>query len=405
MLDRRSFLVTGTAVAALPRFARAEAVKPLKIGVMNDMSGPYADHQGVGSVLCAQMAADDFAAKAGVPVDIVFADHQNRSDIGLNIARRCRWYDNEGVDVIIDVPNSAVALAVSGLTREKNKVLIGSGAGSSVLTGEQCSPNFIHWTYDTWSLGHSLGRALTLEGGKTWFFITADYAFGKDLEKNTAEAVEAAGGKVLGAVRHPINTSDFSSYLLQAQASGADVVGLANAGDDTSNCLKQATEFGLGNKQRLAGLILNVTNIPAIGIKAIKNVKIVVSFYWDMNDGTRAFARRYQAAHPRKLMPNDQQAGNYSAVQHLIKAMAQIKSAADGKLLVDTMKALPTYDVIFGKGSIREDGRKLHPTYLLSAKTPEESTGEWDCFKPVKTIPIEEAWRPLSEGHCPFVKG
>ena len=402
MLDRRRFLITGAAVSALPRLARADAVKPLKIGVMNDMSGPYADHQGVGSVLCAQMAVDDFAAKAGVPVDIVFADHQNRPDIGLNIARN--WYDNDGVDVILDVPNSAVALAVSGLTREKNKVLIGSGAGSSVLTGPQCSPNFIHWTYDTWSLGHSLGRALTLEGGKTWFFITADYAFGKDLEKNTADAVEAAGGKVLGAVRHPINTSDFSSYLLQAQASGADVVGLANAGDDTSNCLKQATEFGLGNKQRLAGLILNVTNIPAIGIKAINNVKIVVSFYWDMNDGTRAFARRYQAAHPRKLMPNDQQAGNYSAVQHLIKAMAQIKSAADGKRLVDTMKALPTDDVIFGKGSIREDGRKLHPTYLLSAKTPAESTGEWDCFKPVKTIPIEEAWRPLSEGGCPFVK-
>jgi branched-chain amino acid transport system substrate-binding protein len=402
MLDRRKFLLAGTVISALPRLARAQAVKPLKIGVMNDMSGPYADHQGIGSVLCAQMAAADFAEKAGVPVEVVFADHQNKSDVGLNIARN--WYDNEGVDVILDVPNSAVALAVSGLTREKNKVLIGSGAGSSVLTGPQCSPNFIHWTYDTWSLGHSLGRALTQEGGKTWFFITADYAFGKDLEKNTAEAVEAAGGKVLGAVRHPINTSDFSSYLLQAQASGADVVGLANAGDDTSNCLKQATEFSLGNKQRLAGLILNVTNIPAIGIKAINNVKIVVSFYWDMNDGTRAFARRYQAAHPRKLMPNDQQAGNYSAVQHLIKAMAQIKTAADGKRLVDTMKAIPTDDVIFGKGSIREDGRKLHPTYLLAAKTPAESTGVWDCFRPVKTIPIEEAWRPLSEGGCPFVK-
>ena len=402
MLDRRRFLITGAALSALPRLARAEAAKPLKIGVMNDMSGPYADHQGIGSVLCAQMAADDFAAKAGVPVEIVFADHQNKSDIGLNIARN--WYDNDGVDVILDVPNSAVALAVSGLTREKNKVLIGSGAGSSVLTGAQCSPNFIHWTYDTWSLGHSLGRALTEEGGKTWFFITADYAFGKDLEKNTSDAVEAAGGKVLGAVRHPINTSDFSPYLLQAQASGADVIGLANAGDDTSNCLKQATEFGIGNKQRLAGLILNVTNIPAIGIKAIKNVKIVVSFYWDMNDGTRAFARRYQATHPRKLMPNDQQAGNYSAVQHLIKAMAEIRSAADGKRLVDTMKAIPTDDVIFGKGSIRVDGRKLHPTYLLSAKTPAESTGEWDCFKPVKTIPIEEAWRPLAEGGCPFVK-
>lgn len=402
MLNRRDFIVSGVVAASLPRFARAQGVKPLKIGVMNDMSGPYADHQGIGSVLCAQMAVDDFAAKAAVAVEIISADHQNKPDIGLNIARR--WFDNEGVDVILDVPNSAVALAVSGLTREKNKVMIGSGAGSSVMTGPQCSPNFIHWTYDTWSLGHSLGRALTLEGGKTWFFVTADYAFGKDLEKNAAEAVEATGGKVLGAVRHPINTSDFSSYLLQAQASGADVIGLANAGDDTSNCLKQAVEFGIGKKQRLAGLILNVTNIPAIGIKSITNVKIVVSFYWAMNDDTRAFGRRYQAAHPRKLMPNDQQAGNYSAVQHLIKAMARIKSAEDGKALVETMKSIPTDDIIFGKGSIREDGRKLHPTYLLSAKTPAETTDEWDCFKIVRTIPVEEAWRPLSEGGCPFVK-
>jgi branched-chain amino acid transport system substrate-binding protein len=402
MLDRRRLLLTGTAAAALPYIARAQGIKPLKVGVMNDMSGPYADHQGVGSVLCAQMAADDFAATANVPVEIVFADHQNKPDVGLNIARQ--WYDNDGVDVILDVPNSAVALAVSGLTRERNKVLIGSGAGSSVLTGPQCSPNFIHWTYDTWSLGHSLGRALTQEGAKTWFFVTADYTFGKDLEKNCAEAVEASGGKVLGAVRHPINTADFSSFLLQAQASGADVIAFANAGDDTSNCVKQAAEFGIGKKQRLAGLILNVTNIPAIGIKAIENVKIVVSFYWDMNDGTRAFARRYQAAHPRKLIPNDQQAGNYSAVQHLIKAMAQLKSAADGRALVETMKSIPTDDVIFGKGSIRIDGRKLHPTYLLSAKTQAESTGEWDCFKPARTIPIEEAWRPLSEGGCPFVK-
>ncbi|MBR0687792.1 ABC transporter substrate-binding protein [Bradyrhizobium manausense] len=403
MLTRRDLLISGAAAATLPRFAHAQGSKPLKIGVMNDMSGPYADHQGIGSVLCAQMAADDFAAKAEVPVEIISADHQNKPDVGLNIARR--WFDTENVDVILDVPNSAVVLAISNLTREKNKILIGSGAGSSVLTGAQCSPNFIHWTYDTWSLGHSLGRALTSEGGKTWFFITADYAFGKDLEKNAAEAVEASGGKVLGAVRHPINTSDFSSFLLQAQASGADVIALANAGDDASNCLKQATEFGIEKKQRLAGLIMNVTNAPAIGIKSMANIKIVVSFYWAMNDDTRAFGRRYQAAHPRKWLPNDQQAGNYSAVQHLIKAMAKTKSAVDGRALIQTMKSMPTDDIIFGKGSIREDGRKLHPTYLLSAKTPEETSDEWDGFKVVRTIPVEEAWRPLAEGGCPFVKG
>ena len=401
-MNRRGLLIGSAASVLAPRCAWAEPMKPVKIGVMNDMSGPYADHQGIGSVICARMAVEDFAAKAGVPIEVVFADHQNKPDIGVNIARR--WYEQDGVDVILDVPNSAVALAVSAVTREKNKVLIGSGAGSSVLTGAQCSPNFIHWTYDTWSLGHSLGRALTLEGGKTWFFITADYTFGKDLEKNAADAVEASGGKVLGTARHPINAPDFSSYLLQAQSSGADVIALANAGDDTSNCLKQAKEFGIGDKQRLAGLILNVTNVPAIGIAAIQNVKIVVSFYWDMNDGTRAVARRYQAAHPRKLMPNDQQAGNYSAVQHLIKALAQTKSAADGKALVDAMKAIPTDDVIFGKGSIRADGRKLHPTYLLSAKTPSESKGDWDYFTPVRTIPIDEAWRPLSQGGCPYIK-
>ena len=401
-MDRRVFLAAGASTVLAPRLVRAQSMKPLKIGVLNDMSGPYADHQGVGSVLCAQMAVQDFAAQAGVPVEIISADHQNKPDVGVSIARR--WFDNEGVDVILDVPNSAVALGISSLAREKNKVLIGSGAGSSVLTGPQCSPNFVHWTYDTWSLGHSLGRAVTLEGGKTWFFITADYAFGLDLEKNAAEAVVAAGGKVLGAARHPINTADFSSFLLQAQASGADVIALANAGDDTSNALKQAAEFGIPKKQRLAGLILNVTNVPAIGIKTIQDVKIVVSFYWDLNEGTRGVSRRYQAQHPRKWMPNDQQAGNYSAVQHMIRTMAQTRTAADGKAFVDAMKAIPTDDVIFGKGSIRADGRKLHPTYLLSGKKPEESTDLWDCYKPVRTIPAEEAWRPMSEGGCPYIK-
>ena len=258
----------------------------------------------------------------------------------------------------MDLPNSAVALAVLAIATEKNKAVIGSGAGSSVMTGPKCSRNFVHWTYDTYELGHSIGKAMTDQGGKTWFFITADYAFGKDLEANCAAAVVAAGGKVLGAARHPLNTADFSSFLLQAQASGADVVGFANAGGDLNNTFKQAHEFGLAPKQRLAGLILNVTNIPALGLEAVQNTMICTPFYWDFNDGTRAFAKPLPGLHPAKMMPNDMHAGMYAATAHLMKAMAQTKSADDGVKLVDAMKAIPTDDPLFGKGSIRVDGRK-----------------------------------------------
>jgi branched-chain amino acid transport system substrate-binding protein len=402
-MNRRDLLKLALLGAAMPARVLAQGTKPLKIGVLNDMSSVYADYQGIGSVIAAQMAVDDYSHKLGVPVEIVSADHMQKPDVGGSITRS--WYDTEGVDVVMDVPNSAVALAVQALTTEKNKVLIASGAGSSVMTGPQCSPNFVHWTYDTWALGHSLGRALVAEGGKTWYFITADYAFGKDLEKSAADAVQAAGGKVLGAARHPINTADFSSYLLQAQASGADVIGIANAGDDTNNTLKQAAEFGMGKKQRLAGLILNVTNIPSLGLQAVQNVKIVTPYYWDRNDESRAFAERFAAKHPRRNMPNDMQAGMYSATIHLMKAMAQTRSAADGRKLVEAMKAIPTDDPIFGKGSVRADGRKLHPMYLLATKTPDQSKGPWDAFTVVRIIPVEEAWRPLSEGGCPLVKG
>jgi branched-chain amino acid transport system substrate-binding protein len=314
------------------------------------------------------------------------------------------WFDNENVDVVMDLPNSAVALAVIGVAEQKNKAAIGSGAGSSVMTGPKCSRNFIHWTYDTYALGTGLGKALVGQGAKTWFFVTADYAFGKDMESNCAAAVEASGGKVLGAVRHPLNTADFSSFLLQAQASGADVVAFANAGGDTNNSFKQAAEFGLGKKQRLAGLILNITNIPALGLAAVQHSTICTGFYWDMNDDTRAFAKRFQSAHPTRMMPNDMHAGMYSATAHLIKAMAVLKSAADGVKLIDQMKATPTDDPLFGKGSIRVDGRKLHPMYLLETKTVEESKGEWDYFKVLATIKAEDAWRPLDKGNCPFVK-
>ncbi len=401
-MNRRQVLLGGAAFAVAPRFALAQASRPLKIGVMNDMSSVYADYQGVGSVIAAQLAVDDLSAKLGVPVEIISADHQNKPDVGAAIARR--WFDSGSVDVIMDLPNSAVALAVLAIATEKNKAVIGSGAGSSVMTGPKCARNFVHWTYDTYALGNSLGKALTEQGGKTWFFITADYAFGKDLEGNCAAAVVAAGGKVLGAARHPLNTADFSSFLLQAQASGADVVAFANAGGDLSTSLKQAHEFGIGAKQRLAGLILNVTNIPALGLEAVQNAMICTAFYWDFNDGTRAFAKRFQAAHPSKMMPNDMHAGMYAATEHLMKAVAQTGSADDGVKLVDTMKAIPTDDPLFGKGSIRVDGRKLQPMYLLATKTLAESKGDWDYFKLVSTIKAEDAWRPLEKGGCPFVK-
>ena len=401
-MNRRQLLLGAAATALAPRLAAAQAARPLKIGVMNDMSSVYADYQGQGSVIAAKLAVDEFSAKLGVPVEIVSADHQNKPDVGAGVARR--WFDNESVDVIMDLPNSAVALAVLTIATEKNKAVIGSGAGSSVMTGPKCARNFVHWTYDTYALGTSVGKALTEQGGKSWYFITADYAFGKDLEANCAAAVAAAGGQVLGAARHPLNTADFSSFLLQAQASGADVIGLANAGGDLNNTIKQAHEFGLTAKQRLAGLILNVTNIPSLGLDAVQNATICTPFYWDFTDDTRAFAGRFQALHPSKMKPNDMHAGVYAATLHLMKAMAETKSADDGVKLVDAMKAIPTDDPLFGKGLIRIDGRKLHPMYLLATKTLAESKGDWDYFKLIATIRPEDAWRPLDKGGCPFVK-
>ncbi len=401
-MNRRTALLS--TVAGFVAFSTAAFAQQatLKIGVMNDMSGPYADYQGIGSVAATKMAVDDFAKKYNVKVEVVSADHQNKADVGVSIARR--WYENEGVDVIMDIPNSAVALAVANLTREKNKVFIGSGAGAATLTGAACSPNTIHWTYDTFAYGNTLGKALVKEGVKKWFFITADYAFGKDLEKSAADAVVASGGVILGSARHPVNNADFSSYILQAQASGADVIALANAGDDTNNTLKQAAEFGVGKKQRLATLIFNPTNIAGLGLKVVQNVKVVNAFYWDQTPASRAFSDRFRAASPTQARPNDMQAGMYSAVLHLLKGMEKTKSAADGKALVDAMKALPTDDPIFGKGSIRVDGRKLHNMYLYETKTLEESKDKWDTFKLVTSIPGEEAFRSLAAGGCPLVK-
>jgi branched-chain amino acid transport system substrate-binding protein len=371
---------------------------------MNDQSSVYADFQGKGSVLAAQMAVEDYGGKAaGRKVEVVFADHQNKPDVGSAIARK--WLDQDGVDLIVDLPNSAVALAVNEVVRQKNRVMIGSGAGTSELTGSKCSPNTVHWTYDTWAYGHSLARAVVQRGGKTWFFITADYAFGHDLERQATDQLTKDGGKVVGGVRTPLGTPDFSSFLLQAQASGAQVVALAVAGGDTTNSLKQAAEFGLTAKQSMVSLIFTLNNVPALGLKASQGVLTVNPFYWDMNDGTRAFSRRFQKRAHNNAMPNDMQAGVYSAVLHFLKAVDKVGGASDGKAVVAAMKAMPTDDPLFGKGRIREDGRKLHPMYLLQVKSPEESKGDWDFYKVISTIPAEQAFRPMSEGNCPLVAG
>ena len=402
MLRRRTLLATAGALAAIRAGVAAGA--PVRIGVVNDMSGVYADYQGRGSVVAAELAVGDAGGNvAGVPVEVVSADHQNKPDIGAAIARH--WLDAEGVDMILDVPNSAVALAVAEICREKNKVFIGSGAGTSELTGAKCSPNTVHWTYDTWSLAHSLGKAVVSRGGKRWFLLVADYAFGYDLQKNLTEAVQQAGGTIVGAVRHPLGTSDFSAFLITAQSSGADVLCLADAGGDTVTAMKQAAEFGLTRAMQLAGPVVNINIIQPVGLQNAQGMLAVMPYYWDLNDGTRAFARRFQAAHPRHLMPNDMQAGCYAATRHYLKAVAKLGAAEDGRAVVAAMKGIPTDDPLFGQGRVRPDGRVIHAVYLMQAKTPAESHGEWDFFKQLAVVPADEAYRPLSEGHCPLVTG
>ena len=287
---------------------------------------------------------------------------------------------------------------------QKNKVFIGSGAGTVLLTGEKCTPNTVHWTYDTYAYGRGLGKAVVAQGGKKWFFLTADYAFGHDLEKQAMEAVKAAGGEVVGAVRHPLGTADYASFLLQAQGSGADIVGIANAGDDTITSMKQAAEFGLTPKQKLVGLILGMNGLPALALKAAQGAQIMNPFYWDLNDGTRSFAKRFAERHPQKNYPNDMQAGVYASVIHYLKAVDKVGGAADGKAVVAAMKAMPTDDPLFGKGFIRADGRKIHPLYLLQVKKPEESQSKWDLLKVVGTVAGEDAFRPEKDGGCPLVK-
>jgi branched-chain amino acid transport system substrate-binding protein len=386
----------------LPVPALAEMNGTLRIGVLSDMSSFYADYLGPGSVVAAQLAVEDFGKQSKRKVEIISADHLNKPDVGAGIARR--WFDVEGVDMIIDLPNSAVALAVSDIAREKNKVAIGSGAGTALLTGAKCSPNFVHWTYDSWANGHALARGVLAAGGKSWFFITADYAFGHDLEKQAREEVLADGGKVVGGVRHPLGASDLSSFVLQAQAAKADVIALANAGGDTVNTIKQAADFKIAPKQKVVALSFDLQSAPAIGLQTAQGLTALNAWYWDINDNTRAWSKRYQAQHPKKIMPNHMQAGVYAGVLHFLKAIEKIGSAANGRAVVAAMKAMPTDDSLFGKGTIREDGRKIHPMYLLQVKTPAESKNEWDVFKIAATIPADKAFRPLAEGGCPLVK-
>ena len=402
---KRTLGLTTLAVLLVCGVANAQQIN-VKVGVLTDMSSLYADATGPGSVLAAKMAAADFMKDhPNVKVEVISGDHQNKPDIGTQLANQ--WYDVEKVDMIVDVPNSGVALAINQVTRDKNKVFVGSGPATSDLTGPKCSPNTVHWTYDTWMLANGTGKAVVKTGGDTWFFLTSDYAFGHALERDTMAVVEANGGKVLGKVRHPINSSDFSSFLLQAQASKAKVIGLANAGGDTINSIKQASEFGIvKGGQSLAGLLVFATDVNALGLQTAQGLVLTETFYWDLNDATRAWTKRWHAERndPNKY-PAMNQAGVYAGTLHYLKAVLALKSAADGKAVVAKMKELPTDDPLFGKGTIRADGRKLHPAYLFEVKKPEESKYPGDFYKLRATIPADEAFRPLKEGNCPLVSG
>jgi branched-chain amino acid transport system substrate-binding protein len=403
---RRHLLAAFGGLAAMPAARLRAQGTTLRIGVLTDMSGPYRDPTGMGSVVCTQQAVADFAGPLGLSVEVIQADHQNRPDTGSAIARQ--WYD-QGVDAIVDVPTTSVALAVSTIARQKNKVFLNSGAASAELTGTACSPNTAHWAYDTYMLAKGTGAAVTRAGGESWFFITADYAFGTVLQRDVTSFIEAEGGAVLGSVRYPFPaTTDFSSFLLQAKASRAKVLGLANAGTDTANCIIQAREFGVSRDMRLVGLLMSLSEVHALGLPAAQGLLLTESFYWDLNDRTRAFAARVQIRMPNRSMPGAVQAGCYSAVAHYLKAAAALGPAVaeqDGAAVLARMKTMPTDDDAFGPGQLREDGRKLHPAHLFQVKTPEESRGPWDYYKTIATTAAEDAFRPMQEGGCPLFKG
>lgn len=406
MQSKRTVLKTAiaSALALLAGTASAQYTDGvIRIGVMNDMSGLYADIAGPGSLWAARKAVEDFGAAAkGMKVEVIGADHQNKPDIGSSIARK--WIDEDKVDVIVDVPTSSVALAINQIVRDKNKVHLNSGAATSDLTNKACSPNTVHWTYDTVALSNGTGKALVKTGGDTWFFLTADYAFGHALERDVEAIVTANGGKVLGKVRTPFPGQDFSSFLLQAQASKAKVIGLANAGGDTINSIKQAAEFGITKGgQNLAGLLVFIADVHSLGLPTAQGLVLTESFYWDLNDRTRAWSKQFAAGNKGR-MPSMVQAGVYGAVLHYLKALEALKSDADGVKIVEQMKKMPTDDPLFGKGTIRADGRKLHDVYLFEVKKPNESKGPWDYYKLRATIPGNEAFRQPAQSECPLLK-
>ena len=402
---KRSALMACVAAAALaagPAAAQQVSDDVVKLGVMNDQSGLYADITGQGSVIAARMAVEDFGGKVlGKPIEVIFADHQNKPDVGSNIVNR--WIDTDQVDAIVDVPTSSVALATQQITKTKNRIFLISGAAASDLTGKACSPVGFHWTYDTYMLANGTGNALVKAGGDSWYFLTADYAFGHALERDTAAAVQAAGGKVLGQVRHPLNTADFSSFLLQAQASKAKVIGLANAGGDTINSIKQASEFGIvTGGQRLAGLLVFITDIHALGLKATQGLVLTESFYWDLNDETRAFSKRFMAKSGGKP-PSMVQAGVYSAVMHYLKAV-QAAGTDKTEAVAAKMRETKVNDFMSKDVEVRADGRVMRTAYLFQVKKPDESKGPWDYYKLLATIQPNDAFRPVDKGDCPLVK-
>ena len=400
---RLKSLIAAATAMGLATSAHAEITGgTVKIGVLTDLSGTYSDLSGAGSVWSAKKAIEDYLKiNPAMKAEVIQADHQNKPDIAANTARQ--WFDTDGVDVIVDLVTSSTALAVVNIAKEKNKVALVSGAGSSALTGKSCTANSIHWTYDTFALANGTGQAVVKTGGDSWFFITADYAFGAALEADTAAVVTKNGGKILGSVKHPFPAQDFSSFLLQAQSSKAKVIGLANAGADTTNAIKQASEFGIvQGGQKLAGLLVFLSDIHALGLKTAQGLTFTEAWYWDANDANRAFAKSFSAANGGKY-PTMVHAGVYSSVIHYLKAVDALKSDADGAATVAKMKELPTDDALMGKGSIRPDGRKIHDMYLFEVKKPEESKGPYDYYNVKATIPAAEAFRPMAEGGCPLV--